>query len=411
MFNFRNFSVIEQHKLIFFLISFFPIALILGNFFINIFYVLFGISAIYHYKNLRNFFYSKIFCLLLLFLVCLIINLIFSINITNSFPRLIKFILIILFVNEIHRVIFKNDFLIDRIIFIWTMIFLIVTADIIFELLFGFNTLGFRSPMPGRISSFFGDELVVGSFYHFFSLFILAYLIKKKTSDTKIFFTSIIIIFVSFFIGERANFIRLFISILILLFLLNNSGLLKKISVTTLILLSLSLMPLLNNDLKHRYYHQVKSLYSKDGFIKYFKESQYGAHQATAFKIFTKNILVGIGVKNFRIESNKDIYKDDEYKKTKYRQATHPHQIHVELLSETGLFGYLSFLTLIIYSLYFSILNYLKNKDLYQLSTIIFLFTSLIPVLPTGSIFSTFYGGIFWFNFGLMFSFNKLTKV
>ena len=385
--------------------------MILGNFFINIFYVLFGISAIYHYKNLRNFFYSKIFCLLLLFLVCLIINLIFSINITNSFPRLIKFILIILFVNEIHRVIFKNDFLIDRIIFIWTMIFLIVTADIIFELLFGFNTLGFRSPMPGRISSFFGDELVVGSFYHFFSLFILAYLIKKKTSDTKIFFTSIIIIFVSFFIGERANFIRLFISILILLFLLNNSGLLKKISVTTLILLSLSLMPLLNNDLKHRYYHQVKSLYSKDGFIKYFKESQYGAHQATAFKIFTKNILVGIGVKNFRIESNKDIYKDDEYKKTKYRQATHPHQIHVELLSETGLFGYLSFLTLIIYSLYFSILNYLKNKDLYQLSTIIFLFTSLIPVLPTGSIFSTFYGGIFWFNFGLMFSFNKLTKV
>ena len=170
-------------------------------------------------------------------------------------------------------------------------------------------------------------------------------------------------------------------------------------------------MPLLNNDLKHRYYHQVKSLYSKDGFIKYFKESQYGAHQATAFKIFTKNKLVGIGVKNFRIESNKDIYKDDEYKKTKYRQATHPHQIHVELLSETGLFGYLSFLTLIIYSLYFSILNYLKNKDLYQLSTIIFLFTSLIPVLPTGSIFSTFYGGIFWFNFGLMFSFNKLTKV
>tara|TARA_B100000282_G_scaffold10680_1_gene7630 strand:- start:1306 stop:2541 length:1236 start_codon:yes stop_codon:yes gene_type:complete len=411
MFTFKNFHFPEQDKLIFFLIFFFPIALILGNFFVNIFYVFFAISAIYHYKNLYNFFYSKIFYLLLLFLICLIINLIFSINITNSFPRLIKFILIILFVSEIQRVIFKNDYLIDKVIFIWNIIFFIVTADIIFELLFGFNTLGFRSPMPGRISSFFGDELVVGSFYHFFSLFILAYLIKKKTSDSKILIISLIFIFVSFFIGERANFVRLFISILIFLFIINNSSFLKKISVTILILLSLSIMPLLNNDLKHRYYYQVKSLYSKNGFITYFKESQYGAHQATAFEIFRKNILVGIGVKNFRIESKKDIYRNDEYKKTMYRQATHPHQIHVELLSETGLLGYLSFLTLIIYSLYFSILNYLKNKNLFQLSTIIFLITSLIPVLPTGSIFSTFYGGIFWFNFGLMFSFNKLTKV
>ena len=73
------------------------------------------------------------------------------------------------------------------------MIFLIVTADIIFELLFGFNTLGFRSPMPGRISSFFGDELVVGSFYHFFSLFILAYLIKKRHPIQKFFLLQLLL--------------------------------------------------------------------------------------------------------------------------------------------------------------------------------------------------------------------------
>ena len=74
-------------------------------------------------------------------------------------------------------------------------------------------------------------------------------------------------------------------------------------------------MPLLNNDLKHRYYHQVKSLYSKDGFIKYFKESQYGAHQATAFKIFTKNILVGIGVKILGLRAIKIFIKMMNIKK------------------------------------------------------------------------------------------------
>lgn len=103
----------------------------------------------------------------------------------------------------------------------------------------------------------------------------------------------------------------------------------------------------------------------------------------------------------------KKIYENTEYKKTNWRQATHPHQIHLELLSETGLLGYLSFLTLIIYSLFFSMKNYLKKKNLYQLSTIIFLITSLIPVIPSGSLFSTFYGGIFWFNFGLMISLNS----
>ena len=47
-------------------------------------------------------------------------------------------------------------------------------------------------------------------------------------------------------------------------------------------------------------------------------------------------------VKNYK----KSIYENSDYKKTDERQATHPHQIHLELLSELGLIGYILFLIL-----------------------------------------------------------------
>ena len=102
--------------------------------------------------------------------------------------------------------------------------------------------------------------------------------------------------------------------------------------------------------------------------------------------------------------------KYHEFKKTDARQATHPHQIHLELLSEIGLLGYLAFFVLILYSIYYSMKNYLINKNIYQFASILFIISNLIPLIPSGSIFSTFNGGIFWFNFALMLSFNKYSK-
>ena len=49
----------------------------------------------------------------------------------------------------------------------------------------------------------------------------------------------------------------------------------------------------------------------------------------------------------------KNIYENPEYKKTNERQATHPHQIHLELLSEIGLIGYILFLSLMLFSIIF----------------------------------------------------------
>ena len=397
-------------RLTFFLILLFPIFLITGNFLINFFYVCISILSILNIKQKNDFFRSNIFYLLIFFLIYLFINLLLSVNFSNSYPRVIKFLLIILFVKEIFNFNYKGEICFEKIIKFWTILYIIVTIDILFELIFGFNTLGFKSYLEGRVASFFGDELVVGTFYHFLSLLVLSYFIKNKYSNFLVILLIITIISISFMIGERANFLKLFFSILLLSSLILKIDFIKKTGLVFLTLLIISSIFYTNDGLKKRYYNQISIIYSIDGFKKYFKESQYGAHQNTAYEIFKNNILFGVGLKNFREESKKSIYENSDYKKTNERQATHPHQIHLELLSELGLIGYILFLILITHSIIVSAKNYSVKKNPYQLSTLIYILSCLIPLIPSGSLFSTFFGGIFWFSFGLMISFNKKIK-
>ena len=406
----RNFIPPKENVLPYYLLIFFPIFLILGNLFINFFYIIFTFLAIFSSKGSQKFYKSYVFYLLIFFLIYLTINLFFSINFNNSFPRLIKFILIIFFIKEFQNLIQNKNLPFEKILSYWTLVFFIVSFDIIFELLIGFNILGFYTLMPGRIASFFGDELVVGGFYHFISLLVLAFFINQKFSNSIILILAISIILISFAIGERANFIKLSLSVFLFLIFILKTSFLKKVGISSIILVLLSVIALTNDNIKYRYYDQIKVIYSSDGLTKYFKESQYGAHQNAAYKIFKNNLFFGVGLKNFREESKKEIYKNDEFKKTDARQATHPHQIHLELLSEIGLLGYLAFFVLILYSIYYSMKNYLINKNIYQFASILFIISNLIPLIPSGSIFSTFNGGIFWFNFALMLSFNKYSK-
>ena len=398
-------------RLTFFLILLFPIFLITGNFLINFFYICISILSILNFKQKNDFFRSNIFYLLIFFLIYLFINLLLSVNFSNSYPRVIKFLLIILFVKEIFNFNYKGEISFEKIIKFWTILYIIVTIDIIFELIFGFNTLGFRSYLDGRIASFFGDELVVGTFYHFFSLIILSYFVKNKYPNLFVISLIIAIISISFMIGERANFIKLFFSILLFSFLILEINFIKKAGLVCLTLLIISIIFYSNDSLKKRYYNQISIIYSIDGFKKYFKESQYGAHQITAYEIFKDNVLFGVGLKNFREESKKSIYENPDYYKTNQRQSTHPHQIHLEILSELGLLGYILFLILIFYSIIFSAKNYFIERNPYQISALIYILSCLIPLMPSGSLFSTFFGGIFWFSFGLMISFNKNLKL
>ena len=398
---------------IYFLFLIFPLSILLGSFAINL--NIFIISLIYLLslirKKINHDYQDKIFFLLIFFLMSLITNLIFSNNISLSYPRVIKFFFIIFFIFSFKYCLLNlSDDQIEKLYKIWSIIFTFIVFDLLIEFLNGKNIIGLKSGMPGaRLASFTGKEMVIGNYFYGFVLIFLSYFYnnfsKKKYLNLLL---ATFFILISFIIGERANFIKTFAIISLFIFFIYDFKLRYKIFLLITLTFILIAFVSSNEKYKLRYFDQVHSLFKKDGISTYLKNSQYGAHYNVANEIFKDNPFFGIGIKNFRIESAKNKYNNLDHISNNTRAATHPHQLHYEFLSETGLFGYLSFLLFIFLSIYWSIKNYLINKNIYQFSSILFILISLLPLLPSGSFLSTYTSSIFWLNYAIMVGYNDL---
>jgi len=427
--NFYNkITFIEKSFII--LLCLFPISIIVGNLFINLTFLLIFIIFCVDLIINKNFSFTKeiIFIILILFFFSLLINLYFSKDTLSSLPRVLKILGVISFIIMLKNFIskYKDEFEIIILGF-WTIVFSILLIDILYELIFGFNTIGFKSYIPGRIASFFGDELVVGSF---FLGFVTIYVIRisnifKSNINVKLSILLIFLITVSFLIGERANFIKFFIIIFFIIMFVIKINFRYKFASIFVIFSILFLFLNFSENMKYRYYSQqienfisesknVKNegsrnilINTKNNIIDLIKWTKYGAHYNAAYNIFLENRYFGVGIKNYRNESYKEKYKNDEYKWTNERMTTHPHQIHFEFLSETGLFGYVSFLLFMLTSIFLSTKNYLKHKNFYQLATILYVSISLLPMLPSGSFFSTYFSSLFWINYAIMVGYIK----
>jgi O-antigen ligase len=145
----------------------------------------------------------------------------------------------------------------------------------------------------------------------------------------------------------------------------------------------------------------------KIGIIESFKETQHAAHYYTAVKIFQKYPIFGVGNKNFREECLKEEYKNNDYKRIAERCATHPHQIYFELLSEHGLIGTIAIISVIFFILYKSFNIYLINKNSIHLASILFIIAQFLPVIPSGSFFTSWGATIFWLNFSILIFYNN----
>ncbi len=137
------------------------------------------------------------------------------------------------------------------------------------------------------------------------------------------------------------------------------------------------------------------NIFKKSFFI--FSNTIYGAHYLTAVEIIKNNKFFGSGIRTFRTECLKyenkilSFNRDDGC-------STHPHNLHLEIISEVGIVGYFIFFILLIILFYYVILKknpkiYTKTLSIYLLSL---LFAHLFPFKPSGSIFSTWFGSQIW---------------
>ena len=123
----------------------------------------------------------------------------------------------------------------------------------------------------------------------------------------------------------------------------------------------------------------------------------------TAYNIWLDNKLFGGGNKSFRKLCKNSKYQFDDFYSL-IRCNSHPHSIYLQILSEFGLISFILFLILNI----LLIIKALRiNEDkLLVFPSLILLMTLLIP-LPSGNIFSTWIGSIFWLNLGIILNVAK----
>ena len=389
------------------LVTLLPIAILSGSLVINIFHILISIFFLIEiYKEKKfNFFNDYFFYLLLFLWISFLINLIFSSIPETSLPRSIGFITFILLIFAIKYIfIYENEKYNKFILTGWLIVFIVVTLDLLFEFSFGKNTLGFESYMPGRLASFLNDELKIGGYYLGFGLISIATLYnfsEKKSYLIPIFI--LIFLIVSFLIGERSNFIKLLTLVFLFTIFIYKRKLLNYFIISISLILILYGFVLKNENLKYRYYKQIN--YSK------ISESLYFQHYKSALSVYKENPYFGVGIKNFRNEIVKEKYKSKESWNNRHVISTHPHQINLEILTETGLFGFLCYLIFFILSFLKTTKIYFKNKNKFLLSSLLFCLIYLNPILPSGSFFTTYSATIFWINFALMITFIKNTKI
>ena len=147
--------------------------------------------------------------------------------------------------------------------------------------------------------------------------------------------------------------------------------------------------------------HSLDAFLSTPTYYEKFGHLRHFAHYEVAWQIIKDYPIFGVGNLKFRYICHNKKYSNSKIIYTHERCSNHPHQIHLEILSEQGIIGYLIIIFTIFNILFNSLRVYRKTGDLTNLSSILFVAVFFIPFLPTGSFFSTFNGTIFWINFSI----------
>ena len=409
------------NKISIFLLSFLPISLILGNFAVNLNIYLIGLFLLYHCYKTKNWNWIKddIFKLLIIFYFYLIINSVVfyyldttEYNNSDGLFRSLTFIKFV-FLAYAFKLLVTEKNILDNIFRFWCLVISVVIFDIFFENIFGHNILGYSSADHSRVVSFFRDETVVGTLILCFGYVIATYFLNKNlTLRSKIFFNMFLftIPICILITGERSNFIKGSIIFFLILFFINKTQILikKKQFIIGCIFILLSTLFLNQNILNRQTetFKRIIKVKNPEKFIDRFKNIHYIFHYNVTFEIFKDFPIPGVGNKNFRLVSCNDrkyINKafDFNNQKSYIGCSTHPHQIHFELLVEHGLIGYFFFFYIIFIFLKKNLMLFNSSNNIFVFAPTIYLFIFLIPLLPSGALFSTFNGTMFWIIFSI----------
>ena len=408
------------HNFIHALIVLLPFSLITGPFIPDLSITLICLIFIFlsFKENLKSYYLSNFSIFFIIFYLVINFTSIFSVDPIESFKislvyfRYFIFSLAFWYLIKIQPNILKN--LLKVIIFCMTILIL----DGFYQFYFGKNVFGWEL-IDTRISSFFKDELILGSYLSrlfpiFFALCILNFktFLNKKKSIVLIFLLLSSIEVLTFLSGERAAFFYINLSAIYLIIMMKNFKLLRFFSII-FALLTIFIITSFNPVYKERIVDQTIRQITANNQTYVFSE-EHNNHYLSAYKMYLDNKITGIGPRMFRDNCHLDKYK------TSFESCTtHPHNNYVQILSESGLLGFLFFIIPIICLISFSakhfVLKFVYKKNFFsdfQLALMSCFLISLWPIVPTGGFYNNWLNIISYFPLGIFLaSLDKDVKI
>lgn len=432
-------------KILVFLICSLPILLITGSFLPDFILSLASLIFIYYIYKKKNFYilnnnFTKIFIIFWIFLIISSINSEnFKTSIFTSFfyIRFLIFTLIVCYLFNNSQNFIKY-------------LFKILLISIIILILFGFIELitnsNFLDPKNNpAITSLFGERGLLGSYLSRFLPFLIG-LYFLNYSKNKFNFKILLLIFLSaLFIllsNQRITIIYFFIFFIFLTYFSKNK-IKQKIYLILFCLLSLTLLIVFIPSLNNRLIKQTLSQSGNSANNYYYETKNYdGSYTAivgsknfylfslkhevlfkNSIKIFINNPLLGSGPNTFKyICKNEKYYKKYDHPafndlKNKNKNffyegftdidncSTHPHNIYLQILSETGI-GIIFLIIFFIYILKKIILSF-KNINIYSNFFLCSIFISVFPFVTTGNFFNNWLSILCFFPIGMILNEKK----
>ena len=308
--------------------------------------------------------------------------------------------------------------------FLFILCLLVLLVDSIFQFFTGFNILGFEI-ISERVSSFFNDELILGSYLVrvmpiiLWFMFFLRVDLKKNIAPITIFFS---LYFITIYLsGGRTSFFLWVITVVGSIIIFKD---LRKILLYSIIILVffISLTSYFNlgkantfNRLFLKTYNQITKVEinykKKDETIKNKKLNLYSkeheGHILLALRLFKENKIFGIGPQGF-----KEYCKKVNYSPEVGICSTHPHNILIQIILELGIIGLIFYILAAIFVLLNFFKSILKRKfteDYLSFYAITLgLIINLFPLIPGGNFFNNWISIILYYNVGLyMYSYKN----
>lgn len=411
----------------------FPFSLLTGPFFpdfiVSFEAILFLIICLKN--NNWTFIKTSFFKIYIAFYLIIVISSLLSVYPLQSLKASLPHIRFFFFASIITLLInnYKNFNLIYLRIIFFILIFLFIDAS--YQFFFGHNIFGIISSQPWkRVSSLFGEELILGTYVLKLFPICLALLYTTHFSKRKLNSMALLLIIISLLTitisGDR---VPLLLSILFLVILILSFNFIK-IKIKFFLLFFLIFLPLtiifLNSNSYNRIIKQTAKELSKpsENLIDsknienfYFFSKVHENYLKISINMFNNKPYLGQGANTFRYLCNDERFSIIE-KDINLICSTHPHNTYIQLLAEAGIFAMLIFLILFI-SFILSLLKIIKKTKKkisiisfkYSKSKIVmtcFMIVNFFPMIPSGNIFNNRVNCFLYFCIGIYIYFKNI---